>query len=597
MTSPASADDGRPRGSGDYDLYAPGRGFPRLTTPQWVGEEGVQAVAVLGIDDMRDPAKYEAVLRPVLTRLKAIDGRAPVSVLTNQVRPDDPRLQGWLDEGLSLECHTADHPCPLLQADLAKARSTYEWCVDQLSQVPRNRPVAYRMPCCDSLNTVSPRFFSEIFARTTAAGNFLSIDTSVFTVLTPDDPELPRELVSDPDGRPRFPKYLSKPLERNGQMFDGFVNTIEDYPYPYVIDRICWEFPCIVPSDWEAQHLRGPNHPDTVADMKAALDAVVLKQGVFCLVFHPHGWIRPEQVVELVDHAAVRHGGKVKFLTFREALDRLNRHLLDGHPVRGEDGSDAGVRVLDVDSDGFMDVATTGGASPQTRLWNPVSRTWRTLEFPAAGAAMPQFVSLPQADGSRSAVAAFPDGRCFRFAGASWEEASALPPAPGDRQAGSARPRSRDLDHDGTAELILTGKDADHVYGWRAAQGRWWRLPFGLPEGVRVVGPEGRDAGVRFADLDGDGNEDLVASDAERYAVYRFTGFETGWGELLLRGVRGERPAAEELPPIVGADGSDNGLFVRGGHLFWQNEDTAGLKDLVDRRAFKDLLRVRSSPE
>ncbi len=37
--------------------------FPKLTTPQWVGEPGVEAVVVLGIDDMRDSAKYETVLR------------------------------------------------------------------------------------------------------------------------------------------------------------------------------------------------------------------------------------------------------------------------------------------------------------------------------------------------------------------------------------------------------------------------------------------------------------------------------------------------------------------------------------------------------
>src|SRR6185312_4280535 len=57
--------------------------FPRLTTPQWVGERGVEAVVILSIDDMREPQKYETVLRPILNRLKQIDGRAPVSILCN----------------------------------------------------------------------------------------------------------------------------------------------------------------------------------------------------------------------------------------------------------------------------------------------------------------------------------------------------------------------------------------------------------------------------------------------------------------------------------------------------------------------------------
>jgi len=96
------------------EVWYPHKNFPKLITPQWVGEDGVECVVTFAIDDMRDTAKYEAYLRPILQRLKQIDGRAPVSIMTNSVKPDDPQLQTWLQEGLSLECHTADHPCPLL---------------------------------------------------------------------------------------------------------------------------------------------------------------------------------------------------------------------------------------------------------------------------------------------------------------------------------------------------------------------------------------------------------------------------------------------------------------------------------------------------
>src|SRR5262249_42797200 len=95
---------------------------------------------------------------------------------------------------------------------------------------------------------------------------------------------------------------------------------------------------CIVPSDWEAQHLHKPNNPKTVEDLKAALDCVVIKQGVFNLVFHPHGWIQNTQIVELIDHAVAKHGKKVKFLNFREALERLNKNLLGGSSLRADDG-------------------------------------------------------------------------------------------------------------------------------------------------------------------------------------------------------------------------------------------------------------------
>ncbi len=57
--------------------------------------------------------------------------------MTNQVKPDDPQLQSWLAEGLSIECHSADHPCPILQGgDFEKAASTFFRCVDSWLQSP-----------------------------------------------------------------------------------------------------------------------------------------------------------------------------------------------------------------------------------------------------------------------------------------------------------------------------------------------------------------------------------------------------------------------------------------------------------------------------
>jgi hypothetical protein len=169
-------------------------------------------------------------------------------------------LQKWLAEGVSLETHTFDHPCPLLQkGDLAAAKATYDRTVELMNAVPQSRAVAFRMPCCDSINSPSPRFYAEIFNRTTPAGGFLSIDSSVCNILTGNDPELPRELVLDEQGQEIFRKYLP---------FKSFVTTVEDYSYPYVIGRLCWEFPIVVPSDWSAQHLQKPDNPRTVADFK-----------------------------------------------------------------------------------------------------------------------------------------------------------------------------------------------------------------------------------------------------------------------------------------------------------------------------------------
>src|SRR5262245_44653289 len=114
----------------EVNLYYPSHLFPKLVTPQWVGEKDVEAVVILAIDDMREPKKYETYLRPILDRLKKIDGRAPVSIMTCAIKPDDPQLVDWLKEGLSIECHTVEHPCPFFKHGFKRAKETYDDCGD-----------------------------------------------------------------------------------------------------------------------------------------------------------------------------------------------------------------------------------------------------------------------------------------------------------------------------------------------------------------------------------------------------------------------------------------------------------------------------------
>src|SRR5215468_7357221 len=90
--------------------FQPSQDFPKLTTPQWIGEPGVDLVVTYGIDDMRGHTNYERYLRPILERLKKIDGRAPVSIFCVAPDPAEPHLQQWLREGLSFEVHTLTHP-------------------------------------------------------------------------------------------------------------------------------------------------------------------------------------------------------------------------------------------------------------------------------------------------------------------------------------------------------------------------------------------------------------------------------------------------------------------------------------------------------
>lgn len=468
---------------GSGDPFWPGLDTPRLVTPHWIGEDGVEAAVILAIDDMRENtlSKYEAFLRPVLDELKKDGGRAPLSIMTCTVRPDDPQLQTWIKEGVTIDVHTLKHPCPLLQGgDFAGAKATVDGCIDLLNRIPNNRATAFRTPCCDSMSTPSPRVFSEILCKSTARGERLTIDSSVMCLLTSKDKSLPREIVLDKDGKERFARYFvgKNPAGMASQPPAGtapwkplkslanFGTYIEDYPYPYVIDGALWEFPCMVPSDWEAFNAQGANNPVSVADWKAALDAVVLKQGVFTFIFHPHGWIRAEQIVEFIRHARQEYGRRVKFLNFREASEKLERL------------------------------------------------------------------------------------------------------APGERQ----------------SAIKPSGKPPE--------------LP--LPPGVLPTDPQGRDNGLRFVDLNGDGHDDIVFSNAQRYGVYLFNPVgrkdvdgRPGWTFVMREGAAGD---ANSIPPIVRADGTNNGVWFKHGSMWVQNEDTSALPDKLRRIPFGELLKRPGPP-
>ena len=585
------------------DPYYVSLEFPKLTTPQWVGEPGVETVVVLAIDDMRGLGKdgdkgllkYENYLRPILERLKKIDGRAPVSIMTNRIEPNNARLAQWLKEGLSLDCHTYDHPCPLLkERDFAKAKGTYDRCIDMMFEIKNNRPVAFRMPCCDSLNTVSPRFFAEIFNRVTEKGRFLTIDSSVFHVPTSDDPALPRSLVVDADGQDKFLKY-----DPRGR---GFANTIYDYPYPYVIGRLCWELPCAMPSDWSAQHYQQPFNPRTVRDWMSQLDATVMKRGTMTMVFHPHGWIRNAQMIELIDHAVRRHGNKVKFLTFAEVERRLNEHLLAGHPLRAANGQDNGIRILDVNNDGYVDVLIGNEKAQVTRLWSPADKTWKETPLPVRfvtpdkdGNARDTGIrfGVLSADGSASMIrrnAAAQGG--WHFQGGTWVRDDTLLdglslqgiPLHTSKDGRDLGVRLRDLDTDGIGELIVSNPRQSAIYSRDRKKKTWTRLPFRLPENVQLVDAEGRDAGLRFVDLNDDGKDDVLFSSEKHHGVYLFSSLQEGWSRHVADGAD-----SKSIPSFV-RFGTNNGAWFHARHLVVQNEDTAHMKHLVERRSFSELL-------
>ena len=63
-------------------------------------------------------------------------------------------------------------------------------------------------------------------------------------------------------------------------------------------------------------------------------------------------------------------------------MDRLTEHLLAGQPLRATDGSDNGVRLLDLNDDGYLDVVIGNGQLQQTRIWDPDQMAWEETSFP-----------------------------------------------------------------------------------------------------------------------------------------------------------------------------------------------------------------------
>lgn len=497
---------------------------------------------------------------------------APVSIMTCSVDPQDPQLRTWLAEEVTIEVHTVDHPCPCLQgSDFAKARSTYDRCVDLMASIPGNQPVAFRMPCCDSRNTPSPRFWSEAFNQRTSAGNFLQADSSVFNVFTTADQELPGELVSEADGSSRFKKYIP---------FPSFVNTIENYPYPYVIGKLCWQFPCMVPSDWEAQNLQRPNNPKTVADMKAALDATVIKRGMFNMVFHPHGWIRNDQMIELIDYAQQKYGQRVKFLNFQQCVDRINQNLLMGQPIRNvESGNDNGVRIVDLNRDGYLDVMIGNDERQVARVWQEKAGSWRDIDSPI------QFVSGGHDAGVRfgrlsdtadvhlfvnneqdQSIYEFTDGKLKREPLAADLRDVRTSVAGVDQGV-----RLRDIDGDGLSEILIGNHQRQEILRGEGDVS----LPFA------IVDELGRDNGARFVDFDADGHDDMIIANGSQSGLALFQA-STGTFSKVVE-------SDKDIPLIV-RDGTNNGVWFAKDHMWVQNEDTNRLPDGVDRRSFNQLL-------
>ena len=245
------------------------------------------------------------------------------------------------------------------------------------------------------------------------------------------------------------------------------------------------------------------------------------------MVFHPHGWIKAEQVIDFIDHAVEKHGKKVKFLTFKEAHARLQKSLFRNDEWRACADS---VFILDVNNDGYMDIVDLRTKAGKTYLWDPELSHWQVVQGPGrSGAAHHprREVALRRAAKerlrfTRVSIFIIADGLSRQIT----QGVSTLTANNGSTTriiaAGSARKigpkypslsRLLDIDGDGICEMLGTnGKVYRHEPGKA-----WQRLPFDAPM---------QDPALASSISTAMANSTLFAPDESAYSVHRFQRLE-----------------------------------------------------------------------
>lgn len=116
----------------------------------------------------------------------------------------------------------------------------------------------------------------------------------------------------------------------------------------------------------------------------------------------------------------------------------------------------------------------------------------------------------------------------------------------------------RDLDGDGEPERIVRVGEREEIQCRDKASSAWTKADFALPDGVTLNDAQGQDAGLRFVDLNGDGHDDVLFANADRFALHLWTknvqphlGWTRGWSQFVRAGQR--TGAAHEPPSLVGA--------------------------------------------
>lgn len=153
-----------------------------------------------------------------------------------------------------------------------------------------------------------------------------------------------------------------------------------------------------------------------------------------------------------------------------------------------------------------------------------------------------------------------------------------------------------DFDGDGVREKLISRPGQSSIRHWISEKKEWIDADFKLPEDVSLVDANGKDAGLRFVDLNGDGLDDVLFSNSERVSVYLWNkdvkpqlGWTRGWSQFVRSGAR--TGAANEPPSVVGCS-----LRIEGDTLWITPTNSSSVTKTPTRLSMKRMIAFDMPP-